>query len=84
MMRQVQVKHAVNVTNHQHLKIFFKEELIVDDRFPESKAGQKLLKEFAEYTAAPGAGELMHSAVFQGNGNHDNEKRAREYVKVAP
>ena len=62
----------------------FKEELIADGRFPESRAGKKLLKEFADYTAAPGPGELMHSAVFQGSGNHDNEKRAREYVKIEP
>lgn len=62
----------------------FKEELVVDGQFPESKAGKKLLKEFAEYTATPGSGELMHAAVFKSNGNHDKEKRARDYVNIAP
>jgi len=61
----------------------FNEELIVDGKFPESAAGKKLLNEFAEYTAAPGLGELIHSAVFHGDGNHDNEKRAHEYVDIS-
>jgi len=62
----------------------FKEELIVGGEFPGSEAGKKLLKEFADYTAATGPGELMHAAVFRSNGNHDKEKRAREYVEAAP
>jgi len=61
----------------------FKEVPVAESRFPESEAGKKLLKEFADYTAAPGPGELMHAAVFRGDGNHDREKRAREYVDIS-
>ncbi len=60
-----------------------KEELVVDGEFPESEAGKELFKEFVDYTAANGPGELMHAAVFRGNGNHDREKRAREYVDIS-
>jgi len=60
----------------------FREESIVGGQFPESEAGHKLLKEFAEYTAARGPDELMHSAVFKGNGNSDKEKRARASMSI--
>ena len=57
----------------------FKEELVVDGKFPESEAGKKLFKEFIDYTAQKGPGELMHSAVFKGTDN-TKEKLAREYL----
>ncbi len=57
----------------------FKEELIVDGIFPESKAGKKLFKEFVDYTTERGQDELMHSAVFKGTDN-TKEKRARVYL----
>ena len=62
----------------------FKEQTVVAGEFPQSDAGRQLLKEFVEYTAAPGPGELMHAAVFHSDGNHDNVKRAREYVQDLP
>lgn len=57
----------------------FREELVVDGKFPTSQAGKKLLKEFIDYTKARGPGELMHSPVFKGT-NNTKEKRAREYL----
>ena len=61
----------------------FKEERVAAGQFPESKAGQKLLKEFADYTARPGEDELMHAAVFKGT-DMSKEKRARDYVNITP
>ncbi len=57
----------------------FKEALVVDGKFPTSEAGKKLLKEFIDYTAQEGPGELMHSAVFKGT-DTTKEKRARDYL----
>ena len=59
----------------------FRERPVVGGLFPESEAGKALLREFVDYTAAPGPGELMHSAVFRGTDN-SKEKRAREYVNI--
>lgn len=70
--------------NFENPVLPFKEQTVVAGEFPESDAGQKLLKDFVEYTAAPGPGELMHAAVFHSDGNHDDEKRAREYVQDLP
>jgi arylsulfatase B len=70
--------------NFENPVLPFKEQTVVAGEFPESDAGQKLLKDFVEYTAAPGSGELMHAAVFHSDGNHDDEKRAREYVQDLP
>jgi len=61
----------------------FKEVPVAEGRFPESEAGQKLLKEFADYTARPGDDELMHAAVFRGT-DMSKEKRARDYVNITP
>jgi arylsulfatase A-like enzyme len=70
--------------NFENPVLPFKEQTVVAGEFPESDAGQKLLKDFVEYTSATGPGELMHAAVFHSNGNHDDEKRAREYVQDLP
>ena len=70
--------------NFENPVLPFKEQTVVAGEFPESDAGQKLLKDFVEYTAATGPGELMNAAVFHSNGNHDDEKRAREYVQDLP
>jgi len=60
----------------------FKEELVVDGKFPASEAGKELWKEFVDYTMARGPDELMHAAVFKGTDN-TKEKRAQEYVPGA-